>query len=44
MPSEPNPVDVKGMLTWIEEKEEPFIGGVELYHIDRVEKEGASSE
>jgi len=44
MPSEPNPVDVKGMLTWIEEKEEHFIGGVELYHIDRVEKEGANRE
>lgn len=44
MPSEPNPVDVKGMLTWIEEKGEHFIGGVELYHIDRVVKEGANTE
>ena len=44
MPSEPNPVDVKGMLKWIEEKGEHFIGGVELYHIDRVIKEGRNAE
>jgi len=44
MPSEPNPVDVQGMLKWIEEKGEHYIGGVELYHIDRVVKEGTNTE
>ena len=44
MPFEPNPVDVQGMLKWIEQKGEHYIGGVELYHIDRVVKEGTNTE
>ena len=35
LPSEVKPVTVKGILKWIEKKEEHFVGGVEWYTIVR---------
>ena len=35
VPQESNPVMVKGVLRWIEQSAEHFVGGIEWYHIDR---------
>jgi hypothetical protein len=35
MPSEPNPVIVKGILKWIEKKGEYFSGGIEWLSVHR---------
>ena len=37
-PSQQRPVEVKGFLKWIEKKGKHFIGGIELFHIERGEK------
>ena len=40
LPSQPHPVEVKGLLKWIEKKGKYFIGGIEWFHIDRNEGKG----
>lgn len=38
--SQPHPLEIKGWLKWIEKKGKYFIGGVELFRIERNEKKG----
>jgi hypothetical protein len=38
VPHEPNPVMVKGVLRWLEEEEDHFVGGIEWYQIERAKK------
>jgi hypothetical protein len=35
LPSEPHPVEVKGMLKWIDKREKHFVGGVEWLRIGK---------
>jgi len=38
VPPVPKFVNVRGILKWIEEKEDHFLGGIELHYIDRGER------
>ena len=38
-PSQQYPVKIKGLLKWIEKKEEHFIGGIDWFYIERDEKQ-----
>jgi hypothetical protein len=38
VPHEPNPVMVKGLLRWLEEENDHFVGGIEWYQIERAKK------
>ena len=40
IPSQPQPVEAKGLLKWIENKGEHFIGGIEWFQISRGEGKG----
>ena len=40
LPSQPQPVEAKGLLKWIEKKEKHFIGGIEWFQISRGERKG----
>ena len=36
LPFESRLVEVKGMLTWIEQKEKYFVGGIEWFRMEKV--------